>query len=132
MTAPLPGCHQLVTSDRTSGGQFPSGSGPMTTAPHRPSIRCPWPRLGHMVDVAARSRARLQLEEVRFFVFGRALPAVLFAVLGYLVLLDLIARVRALPAVPSAGDVLAGPPPRGSPRRGSGPRSRCRRTSRCR
>ncbi len=64
-----------------------------------------------MVDVAARNHARLHLQEVRFLVFGRALPAVLFAVLGYRVLLNLIAEVTALPPRPGLVAVAEGPLP---------------------
>jgi len=64
-----------------------------------------------MLDVAAPSRARLQLEEVRFLAFGRALPAVLFAVLGYRVLLNLVGDIQALPAHPAFSDIVARPLP---------------------
>jgi protein-S-isoprenylcysteine O-methyltransferase Ste14 len=50
-----------------------------------------------------------RVDEIRFLVFGRSLPAVLFALLGYRVLLNLLSQVRALPAHAGPGDVLAGP-----------------------
>src|SRR5437588_9635818 len=60
------------------------------------------------------SRVRVRLEEVRFLVFGRSLPAVLFAVLGYrVVLFNLIPQVHRLPAHPGPLDVVAGPLPAG-------------------
>ena len=54
-----------------------------------------------------------RVEEVRFLVFGRSLPAVLFGILGYRVLMSLVGQVRALPAHPSPWDVAAGPLPTG-------------------
>jgi protein-S-isoprenylcysteine O-methyltransferase Ste14 len=65
-----------------------------------------------MVDVAVRGRSRLHLEELRFLLFGRAVPAALFGLLGYVVLLDLLGRIRALPASPSVADVASGPLPK--------------------
>jgi len=60
------------------------------------------------------SRVRVRLEEVRFLVFGRALPAVLFAVLGYrVVVFNLVPQVHRLPAHASPLDVVAGPLPAG-------------------
>ena len=59
------------------------------------------------------SRVRVRLEEVRFLAFGRSLPAVVFGLLGYRVLLNLISQVRALPAHASVLDVAAGPVPTG-------------------
>jgi protein-S-isoprenylcysteine O-methyltransferase Ste14 len=50
-----------------------------------------------------------RVDEIRFLVFGRSLPAVLFALLGYRVLANLLSQVRALPAHAGPGDVLAGP-----------------------
>jgi protein-S-isoprenylcysteine O-methyltransferase Ste14 len=58
---------------------------------------------------ARRGDLERRIDEIRFLVFGRSLPAVLFALLGYRVLLNLLAQVRALPAHPGPGDVLAGP-----------------------
>ena len=58
---------------------------------------------------ARRGDLERRVDEIRFLVFGRSLPAVLFALLGYRVLLNLLAQVRALPAHPRPGDVLAGP-----------------------
>ena len=54
-----------------------------------------------------RSLAR-RLEELRFLVFGRSLPAVLFGVLGYRVLMNLVGAVRQLPVRPSPLDVASG------------------------
>lgn len=42
-----------------------------------------------------RQPLRAHVDDVRFLVFGRALPAVLFALLGYRVLLNLVAQVQA-------------------------------------
>ncbi|MBV8194989.1 MAG: hypothetical protein JOY80_05620, partial [Candidatus Dormibacteraeota bacterium] len=42
------------------------------------------------------SAGRIRLDEIRFLVFGRSLPAVLFGVLGYRVLLKLIGQVQQL------------------------------------
>jgi len=64
-----------------------------------------------MVDVAARGPARLHFEELRFLVFGRALPAVLFALLGYRVLLNLVAQVHGLPNPPTVASIARGPLP---------------------
>ena len=64
-----------------------------------------------MVDVATRSPARLYLDELRFLVFGRAVPAVLFAVLGYRVLLNLLGQVRSGSMHLSVASVLEGPLP---------------------
>jgi len=50
-----------------------------------------------------------RVEEVRFLVFGRSLPAVLFALLGYRVLLNMLSQVHGLPAHAGVFDVLAGP-----------------------
>ena len=52
-----------------------------------------------------------RLAEVRYLTFGRAVPAVLFALLGYRVLGSLITQVRALPSPVRPIDVVAGPLP---------------------
>lgn len=56
-------------------------------------------------------RLRARVEEVRFLVFGRAVPAALFGLLGYHVLQNLIAQVQGLPAHATLLDVAAGPLP---------------------
>lgn len=43
---------------------------------------------------AAPRASRARIDDVRFLVFGRSLPAVLFAVLGYRVLLNLVAQIH--------------------------------------
>jgi len=58
---------------------------------------------------ARRGDLARRVEEIRFLVFGRSLPAVLFALLGFRVLLNLLSQVRALPAHGGLGDLLAGP-----------------------
>jgi protein-S-isoprenylcysteine O-methyltransferase Ste14 len=58
---------------------------------------------------ARRGDLERRVEEIRFLVFGRSLPAVLFALLGYRVLLNLLSQVRALPVHANFGDYLAGP-----------------------
>ncbi|MFZ0918947.1 MAG: methyltransferase [Candidatus Dormiibacterota bacterium] len=58
---------------------------------------------------ARRGDLERRVEELRFLIFGRSLPAVLFALLGWRVFLNLVAQVRALPVHAGAGDVLAGP-----------------------
>src|SRR6202162_2060462 len=58
---------------------------------------------------ARRGDLERRVDDVRFLVFGRSLPAVLFALLGYRVLLNLVSQVRALPAHAGPGDVLEGP-----------------------
>jgi protein-S-isoprenylcysteine O-methyltransferase Ste14 len=58
---------------------------------------------------ARRGDLERRVDEIRFLVFGRSLPAVLFALLGYRVLTNLLSQVRALPAHAGPGDVLAGP-----------------------
>jgi protein-S-isoprenylcysteine O-methyltransferase Ste14 len=58
---------------------------------------------------ARRGDLERRVEEIRFLIFGRALPAVLFALLGYRVLLNFLGQVRALPAHTGFGDVVAGP-----------------------
>jgi protein-S-isoprenylcysteine O-methyltransferase Ste14 len=58
---------------------------------------------------ARRGDLERRIDEIRFLVFGRSLPAILFALLGYRVLLNLLSQVRALPLHAGAGDVLAGP-----------------------
>lgn len=50
---------------------------------------------------ATRQPLRRHLDDIRFLVFGRSLPAVLFAVLGYHVLLNLAGQVHALAAHPT-------------------------------
>ena len=73
-----------------------------------------------MAERASRRALRLEvdsrrltarLEEIRFLVFGRTLPAVLFGLLGYRVLLNLIGQVHALPAHATPLDIAAGPLP---------------------
>src|ERR1700736_6804184 len=56
---------------------------------------------------------RLRLEEFRFLLFGRSLPAALFGLLGYRVLLNFIDQVRGLPPHPNLLTVAAGPLPTG-------------------
>jgi protein-S-isoprenylcysteine O-methyltransferase Ste14 len=58
---------------------------------------------------ARRGDLERRVEELRFLVFGRSLPAVLFALLGWRVLLNLLSQVRALPVHAGPGDYLAGP-----------------------
>jgi protein-S-isoprenylcysteine O-methyltransferase Ste14 len=58
---------------------------------------------------ARRGDLGRRVEEIRFLIFGRSLPAVLFALLGYKVLLNLLSQVRALPVHAGPGDYLAGP-----------------------
>jgi protein-S-isoprenylcysteine O-methyltransferase Ste14 len=58
---------------------------------------------------ARRSDMERRVEEIRFLVFGRSLPAVLFALLGFRVLTNLLSQVRALPAHASVWDFMAGP-----------------------
>ena len=58
---------------------------------------------------ARRGDLERRVEEIRFLVFGRSLPAILFALLGFRVLTNLLAQVRALPVHAGIGDVLAGP-----------------------
>jgi protein-S-isoprenylcysteine O-methyltransferase Ste14 len=58
---------------------------------------------------ARRGDLERRVEELRFLIFGRSLPAVLFALLGWRVFLNLLAQVRALPVHAGIGDVLAGP-----------------------
>lgn len=62
---------------------------------------------------ARRLDAGRRLEEIRFLVFGRSLPAVLFGLLGYRVLLNLVSQIRGLPPRPSPLDVAGGPLPTG-------------------
>ena len=52
-------------------------------------------------------RLAVRLDNLRFLVFGRSLPAVLFALLGYRVLMNLVGQVRSLPAHLSPADVAA-------------------------
>jgi protein-S-isoprenylcysteine O-methyltransferase Ste14 len=58
---------------------------------------------------ARRGDLERRVEEIRFLVFGRSLPAMLFALLGWRVLLNLLSQVRMLPVHAGVGDVLAGP-----------------------
>lgn len=66
--------------------------------------------MAEAVAIAAR-RGDLErrVEEIRFLIFGRSLPAMLFALLGWRVLLNLLSQVRALPVHAGVGDVLDGP-----------------------
>jgi protein-S-isoprenylcysteine O-methyltransferase Ste14 len=66
--------------------------------------------MAEAVAIAAR-RGDLErrVEEIRFLVFGRSLPAMLFALLGWRVLLNLLSQVRALPVHAGLGDIVAGP-----------------------
>ena len=66
-----------------------------------------------MVDRAVSPPLRVRLEEIRFLTFGRALPATLFAVLGFRVFNNLLAQVAALPPRASLVDVVSGPLPTG-------------------
>ena len=54
---------------------------------------------------ARRGDLERRVEELRFLIFGRSLPAVLFALLGWRVFLNLLAQVRALPMHAGIGDV---------------------------
>ena len=58
---------------------------------------------------ARRGDLGRRVEEIRFLVFGRSLPAMLFALLGWRVLLNLLSQVHVLPIHAGVGDVLAGP-----------------------
>jgi protein-S-isoprenylcysteine O-methyltransferase Ste14 len=58
---------------------------------------------------ARRGDLERRVEELRFLIFGRSLPAVLFALLGWRVLLNVLSQVRALPVHAGVGDMLAGP-----------------------
>ena len=58
---------------------------------------------------ARRGDLERRVEEIRFLVFGRSLPAVLFALLGWRVWSNLVSQVHALPAHASVGNFLAGP-----------------------
>jgi protein-S-isoprenylcysteine O-methyltransferase Ste14 len=58
---------------------------------------------------ARRGDLERRVEEIRFLVFGRSLPAVLFALLGWRVLLNLLSQVRALPVHAGLGNYLSGP-----------------------
>jgi protein-S-isoprenylcysteine O-methyltransferase Ste14 len=58
---------------------------------------------------ARRGDLERRVEEIRFLVFGRALPAVLFALLGWRVLANLLSQVHALPVHAGFGNYLAGP-----------------------
>ena len=64
-----------------------------------------------MVDRAVSPPLSVRLEEIRFLTFGRALPATLFAVLGFRVFNNLLAQVAKLPPHASAFDVIAAPFP---------------------
>jgi protein-S-isoprenylcysteine O-methyltransferase Ste14 len=65
------------------------------------------------LPVPRATGVRLRLEEARFLVFGRSLPAALFGILGYRVLLNLISQVRGLPPHANLLTVAAGPLPTG-------------------
>src|ERR1700680_1822761 len=58
---------------------------------------------------ARRGDLERRVDDIRFLVFRRSLPAILSALLGYRVLLNLLSQVRGLPAHAGPGDVLAGP-----------------------
>ncbi len=58
---------------------------------------------------ARRGALERRVEEIRFLLFGRSVPAVLFALLGWRVLLNLLSQVQALPVHAGFGDFLAGP-----------------------
>ncbi len=58
---------------------------------------------------ARRGDLERRVEEIRFLVFGRSLPAVLFALLGLRVWSNLTSQVHALGAHAGFGDFLAGP-----------------------
>jgi protein-S-isoprenylcysteine O-methyltransferase Ste14 len=58
---------------------------------------------------ARRGDLERRVEEIRFLVFGRSVPAMLFALLGWRVFLNLLSQVRALPVHAGFGDFLAGP-----------------------
>src|SRR6202051_4652841 len=58
---------------------------------------------------ARRGGPGRRVEEIRFLVFGRSLPAMLLALLGWRVVLNLPSQVRMLPVHAGVGDVLAGP-----------------------
>ena len=60
---------------------------------------------------AANAGLTARLEEIRYLVFGRAVPAVLFGMLGWRVLLNLLSQVHALQSPVRVVDVLAGPVP---------------------
>jgi protein-S-isoprenylcysteine O-methyltransferase Ste14 len=64
-----------------------------------------------MADAVRQRAVQVRLDEIRYLTFGRAVPAALFALLGYLVLQNLIGQVRGLPAHPTALDIAAGPLP---------------------
>src|SRR5579859_6061302 len=58
---------------------------------------------------ARRGDLERRVEEIRFLVFGRSLPAMLFALLGWRVWSNLLSQVHALPVRAGFGDFLAGP-----------------------
>lgn len=58
---------------------------------------------------ARRGDLERRVEEIRFLVFGRSLPAVLFALLGWRVWSNLVSQVHALPANAGFGNFLSGP-----------------------
>src|SRR5438105_9418196 len=64
-----------------------------------------------MVDREVPRPLRVRLEEIRFLTFGRAIPAALFALLGWRVLNNVVSQVHALPLHPSALDIAGGPLP---------------------
>ncbi len=66
---------------------------------------------GAVRRVPVRSGMASRLDDIRFLTFGRAVPAVLFGLLGFRVLQNLIAQVQALPRPLRPLDVAAGPVP---------------------
>ena len=64
-----------------------------------------------MDEAAAPGGFRAHLEGLRFLAFGRAVPAALFALLGYRVLSNLLNRIATLPHHATPLDILAGPLP---------------------
>src|SRR5438093_13693047 len=66
-----------------------------------------------MDEGAAAGGFRAHLEGLRFLTFGRAVPAALFALLGYRVLNNLLNRIATLPHHATPLDILAGPLPTG-------------------
>jgi protein-S-isoprenylcysteine O-methyltransferase Ste14 len=62
-----------------------------------------------MVDAARPRPLQVRLDDLRYLAFGRAVPAALFALLGYRVLVNLISQLGALPPHPSALDIAGGP-----------------------
>lgn len=68
---------------------------------------------GGLRHVSSRPPVDARLADLRYIVFGRAVPAALFGLLGSRVLLNLIAQVQALPRPVRPLDVAAGPLPTG-------------------